>query len=481
MLVRLSIRHKLFFALLLVSAAVVIATYGFMRWSFERGFIRFVEARQQQHIDNLVASLTDEYVRNDGWQELRGNKQRWIQLLVTRQPHRRPHRAPWIKDALRDPSTTWPPPSKLSQRRPFRPLELRVMLLDANRSLIFGDTSQVEHLTLNPIRVAGQAVGYLGVLPGPSLSEIGEIRFLQQQTEAFVIIAIIMVVMSAALTLPLAYTLVRPLRRIIDASKDLAIGRYETRIPVPSNDELGQLARDFNELAHALEQTERARRQWVADISHELRTPLSVLRGEIEALQDGMRVLDRAALDSLHADVMRLSRLVGDLYELSMTDLGALSYHKAPIDPVPILQDDVEALAGEFGQRGIAVHVDNQLAGPVVMYADADRLSQLYRNLLSNTLRYTEAGGRLEIHIRQHQHQVLLCFQDTPPGVAESELRRLFERFYRVETSRSRAHGGAGLGLAICRNIVEAHDGRIGAQASPLGGLLIHLELPLMP
>jgi two-component system sensor histidine kinase BaeS len=456
--------------------------YGFMRWSFERGFIRFVEARQQERVDHLVANLADEYLRDDGWQGLRGDKRRWIQVLLAQRSHRRPHRAPWIKDALRDASNTWPPlrPNRPRRRR-FQPLALRVMLLDTNRSLIFGNPNQVDRLALNPIRVAGQTVGYLGVLPGPHLGEIGEIRFLQQQTEAFVIIAILMVAMSAALTLPLAYTLVRPLRRITDASKDLAVGRYGTRIPVHSKDELGQLARDFNDLAHALEQTEKTRRQWVADISHELRTPLSVLRGEIEALQDGVRVLDRAALDSLHGDVMRLSRLVDDLYELSMTDLGALSYQKTSIDPVQVLEDDLGALAGEFAQRGVAVHVDNRLDHRVVLHADADRLSQLYRNLLSNTLRYTEAEGKLEIYISQQQDQLVICFQDSAPAVPESEVSRLFERFYRVETSRSRSLGGAGLGLAICRNIVEAHDGRIGAQASPLGGLSIRIELPLTP
>jgi two-component system sensor histidine kinase BaeS len=121
----------------------------------------------------------------------------------------------------------------------------------------------------------------------------------------------------------------------------------------------------------------------------------------------------------------------------------------------------------------------------VVIYADGDRLSQLYRNLLGNTLRYTETGGKLEIHISQQrneslQNELVVCFQDSAPSVPESELPRLFERFYRVDTSRNRSLGGAGLGLAICRNIVEAHEGRISAQASPLGGLSIRIELPLM-
>jgi two-component system sensor histidine kinase BaeS len=316
-------------------------------------------------------------------------------------------------------------------------------------------------------------------LPGPALNELGEIQFLERQGKSFIIIATLMVLFSAALALPLAYTLVKPLKRITAASKSLALGRYEVRVPDHSNDELGQLARDFNELAKTLGQTEQNRRQWVADISHELRTPLSVLRGELEALQDGVRPLKRPAIDSLYADVMRLSRLVDDLYQLSMADLGALSYHKDSIDPVEILREDLSALEAEFRRREIEIVVNNRVADSVRLYGDCDRLSQLFRNLLNNSVRYTEQGGKLEIRIDRDDGYLILEFLDSAPGVPESELPRLFERFYRVERSRSRDLGGAGLGLALCRKIVEAHNGRIQAHLSPLGGLGIRIDLPL--
>jgi two-component system sensor histidine kinase BaeS len=277
----------------------------------------------------------------------------------------------------------------------------------------------------------------------------------------------------------LAYILGRPLKRITAASKSLAIGCYDARLPIDSHDELGQLARHFNDLAAALEQAEQTRRRWVADISHELRTPLSVLRGELEALQDGIRPLTREAIDSLYGDVMRLNRLAEDLYQLSLSDQGALSYRKTKTYPLDILKEDLNAFAPEFERRDISVTLDNQLDDALNLHADPDRLSQLYRNLLKNTMNYTDNGGRLLIRVSCHAEKLELSFQDSAPGVPEQELPKLFDRFYRLESSRNRSHGGAGLGLAICRNIVEAHNGTIYALASSWGGLDIKVELPL--
>ena len=156
----------------------------------------------------------------------------------------------------------------------------------------------------------------------------------------------------------------RPLKRITAAAKELAVGRYNVRLPVESGDELGQLARDFNEMAAALEQSEQARRRWIADISHELRTPLAVLRGELEALQDGIRPLNREAVDSLFGDVMRLNRLTEDLYQLALSDQGALTYRKVPTDPVATLKEDLAALMPEFNSKQLSVQVIDNTARP---------------------------------------------------------------------------------------------------------------------
>jgi two-component system sensor histidine kinase BaeS len=184
-------------------------------------------------------------------------------------------------------------------------------------------------------------------------------------------------------------------------------------------------------------------------------------------------------VDSLLTDVLRLNRLTDDLYQLALSDQGALTYRKALIDPVAVLKDDLAAFKAEFAAKSIAVEWLDQTRFAVSLYADADRLSQLFRNLLKNSLNYTDVGGQLKITVSTSANSLLITLADSAPGVAVVEQDKLFERFYRVDSSRSRHHGGAGLGLAICRNIVMAHQGQISAQTSELGGLAIQIELPL--
>ncbi|HEY5512537.1 MAG TPA: ATP-binding protein, partial [Geomonas sp.] len=281
------------------------------------------------------------------------------------------------------------------------------------------------------------------------------------------------------LSLPLANRLVLPIRRLAASMHRLASGEFDIRVAVGPLDELGQLARDFNTLALSLENTEQARRRWVADISHELRTPLSILRGEIEAIQDGVRQADSDSMCSLHAEVMRLNRLVDDLYQLSLFDIGALSYRKIDLDLRALLADAVASFRAEFDQKGISLEADFPPGSNFFVFADPGRLHQLFDNLLDNALKYTDPGGELSVRLECRGDLATVELADSAPGVAPQELERLFDRLYRVESSRNRALGGAGLGLAICKNIVEAHEGSIRALPSPKGGVLISIELPL--
>jgi two-component system sensor histidine kinase BaeS len=248
-------------------------------------------------------------------------------------------------------------------------------------------------------------------------------------------------------------------------------------VPVSSSDELGRLAGDFNAMALTLEMNEKARRQWLADISHELRTPLAVLQGEIEALLDGIRTVTPETIRSLHAETLRLNRLVNDLYQLSLSDLGTLSYHKEDLDPAVVLRDSVDSFRSEFDRKSIRLEADIPDRTDATVFADPERLSQLFANLLDNSLKYTDAGGMLVVRLRGGSNGVTVEFEDSAPGVPGEALGRLFDRLYRVEGSRARESGGAGLGLAICKNIVEAHAGTITAQASPRGGILIRIVL----
>ena len=475
-----TIRGKLFLTFLVTTLFVVFGMYIFMRSSLNQGFSALVESRQQEQVKILIEGLTDYYSNNQSWNNLSGDKKKWIDLLWKSNPQHHDYPSPWITQALTEPNNFWPPAiPELPPKKLFMPLGLRAMLLNADKTVIFGRNEVIHQLSLHPIRYKEKIIGFLGLLPGKLYNQASDIEFIEKQSESFIWIALLMIFLSASLALLLAYTLGRPIKRITTAIKALSLGRYNIRLSIDSRDELGQLARDFNDMAAALEQSEQARRRWVADISHELRTPLSVLRGELEALQDGIHPLTSSAIDSLFGDVMRLHRLTEDLYQLSLSDMGALSYHKDYLDPVEILKDDLTTLQLKFQEKNIQIKWVNDIPNSIFIYADPDRLSQLYRNLLINSASYTDNNGQLVISIFQRFSNIVINFSDSEPGVPEQELSKLFDRFYRLESSRNRHHGGAGLGLAICRNIVEAHNGNLQANTSPQKGLTVCIEFPI--
>jgi two-component system sensor histidine kinase BaeS len=304
-----------------------------------------------------------------------------------------------------------------------------------------------------------------------------DVRFQERQLKALWIIGSGSILLAGVLAIWLTRRLLAPVKRIANATHALAAGDYAGRLEVTSSDEIGRLAEDFNQLARTLERNEQMRRAFMADVSHELRTPLAVLRGELEAIEDGVRTLTPESLRSLQAEVGTLSKLVSDLYDLSLCDVGALTYRKIDVDVGDILQSALCAFRDRFAEHRIAVDAQIPEPGPMLM-ADEGRLRQLFSNILENTLRYTHPGGRLSIQCRHEPRHLQIDFCDSEPGVPEDVLPRLFERFFRTESSRNRATGGAGLGLAICKNIVEAHGGTIVARPSPLGGVCISISLP---
>jgi two-component system sensor histidine kinase BaeS len=353
------------------------------------------------------------------------------------------------------------------------------IVLDAERKPLLGNPAIAAEANFRPIIQNGETVGYVGLLPPKNFLTPPQVRFLKQQKSTLILSAFGMALVIAVVSLPLARRMVLPIRAMAAATHDIASGKYATRVSASSSDELGQLARDFNAMALTLEKHEKERRQWVADISHELRTPVAVLRGEIEALLDGVRSSSPEAIRSLHAETLRLGRLVDDLYQLSLSDIGALTYRKENLDLGEALRDSVEAYRAEFSRKGVTLTANLSRESGFLVFADRERLNQLFANLFENSLRYTDAGGALVIDLAFRAGKAVIEFQDSAPGVPEKDLDRLFERLYRVEGSRSRASGGAGLGLAICKNIVEAHEGTISAHPSPLGGLLIRMTFPV--
>jgi two-component system sensor histidine kinase BaeS len=319
-------------------------------------------------------------------------------------------------------------------------------------------------------------IGTLRLAPMPQISSATDVAFAQAQSRSAVIAGVAILIGALVLSFALARWLLAPVRALASGTRALAAGDFSRRIDSPRNDELGALSRDFDNLAATLERHRDERRQWGADIAHELRTPLSILRGEIQALQDGVRTVTPTALDSLQSECGRLGALIEDLYQLSLADAGALEYRFEKTEFDELVRDSVASHREAYGAAGLTL--EENIESPIVIDGDARRLTQLLDNLLTNSRRYTDAPGRVRVSLLIDHTVVRLAVDDTAPGVPASALPHLFDRLFRVEQSRSRAAGGAGLGLAICKAIVEAHHGTIAAESPVLGGLRIAIELP---
>ena len=448
---------KLFLAIAGAIAGLTVVTYLVFTWSFERGFVQYVNRADEARLELMTERLADTYAREGGWAALVRDGTRWLAMS---------------RDALGLPSSAEP-----GERREL-PLTIdpRLLLFDADRAVLIGRPETAAQAVLKPIVSGGRVVGHLGYVPRLERLQALERVFLRRQHQAFAAVALGMVLAALVLAAGLAYWLSRRVRALVHTTNALIRGDYTARVTPHGQDELAQLARDFNTLAATLAAAQAARRAWIADIAHELRTPLSVLRGEIESLQDGVRPLNQDNVASLAYETARLTRLVEDLHTLSLSDLGALTYYREPVDLADALRDAVSIRRREAEERGLALALD--LEDDTLVLADETRLAQVFANLMQNSLRYTDAPGTISIAVKRDGDRAVVEWHDSAPGVPAEDVPRLTERLYRVEGSRNRASGGSGLGLAIARAIVEGHGGSLTASASPLGGLAIRLVFP---
>lgn len=478
---KIRIRHKLFATLLLTSAIVAVGLFFFLQWSFDRGFLNYVKSQELEQLDRLASQLTGYYSQQGSWQFIAQNHPLWQKI------HRDTSPLPQVEKGrgheVGKPFPTrphMPPPGFLPPRAP-RDLGPRIVLFDADKKYIIGgpaDPTLRSNLSMRPITHEGKAIGYLGLIPLTELSHSRDLLFVEQQTESFVLITILMVGLSLLLTFPVTISLLRPINSLTKGTRQLIAGHFKARIPVTTGDELGRLSDDFNILAMTLEENEKNRQLWVADISHELRTPLAILRGEVEALQDGIRQPDTDTIAALHGEIIHLERMVNDLYELSMSDIGALNYKRVEVNPAGILAGTIELFEQRVNQKGLELITELDEDNGCSLVADPDRLHQLFSNLLENSLRYTDSPGKIKVTLENDKKDVSIHFQDSSPGVSTEQLAKLFDRLYRAEGSRNRNTGGAGLGLAICKNIVDAHQSTIVTDSSPLGGLWVKIQFP---
>jgi signal transduction histidine kinase len=275
----------------------------------------------------------------------------------------------------------------------------------------------------------------------------------------------------------LARGMTQPLRDMARAAQEMEQGAYGRRVETASRDEVGQLAVAFNRMSGELANLEQLRRELVANVSHELKTPISALRAHLENLIDGVERPDPETLQVMLTQSERLGRLVDQLLELSRLESGDLPLRREPVRLGPLVAQVMTEIEVTRDTRDIRLE---QVVPPDLppVSADPERIHQVLFNLLDNAVRFTPAGGRVTVAASRTDRSVRVAISDTGPGIPGEHLPRLFERFYRVDTARSRDDGGTGIGLAIARSIVDAHGGRIWAESELGHGSTFTFELP---
>lgn len=287
-------------------------------------------------------------------------------------------------------------------------------------------------------------------------------------------------VFATAASLFVSGRITRPVTRMLTATRLISAGKYDRRVPKFEDDELGSLSESMNTMAETLERTERQRSEFLSDVSHELKTPLATFQGYIEGLVDGVVEPSERTWEVLYAESERMRRLVEDLRQLSSAESDTLPLKPAPTAPASIVDSAAEGMRPLFADKGVSLETPAGDASEIPdVFADGGRVAQVMTNLLSNALRHTPEGGAVRVGLRVGEGEVAFAVADSGEGVPAGDIPRLFDRFYRVEKSRSRGAGGSGIGLAISRALIEAMGGAIRVESAGAGrGATFEFTLP---
>lgn len=330
-----------------------------------------------------------------------------------------------------------------------------------------------------PLSVDDEVVGYLLPQSGEQQeNQQFETHMLSRINRASIYAALVSGVAALILALLLVHFLMKPIRSIMQGAEKVAQGDLAHRVDIASPRELLTLGESFNQMANSLEESDKKRKDLSADIAHELRSPLAVQRAHLEALQDGVFAMDRENIKTVLEQNELLSRLVEDLRILTLTDSGELNLDMRQNDFVELIQSAVERFSVQAMKKDIQIITQLEKCDQVAV--DAERIQQILHNLLQNGIRYTPQGGKLTLTLTCTNENAVLSVWDSGPGIPEESLPYIFERFYRVEDSRSRKSGGTGLGLAIAHSLAQAHGGSLTVHNHPQGGAVFELALPLI-
>src|SRR5688500_15329606 len=377
-----------------------------------------------------------------------------------------------LSNALHPPGERGP-----KRYRPFVLTDQNGVVLVANDRYKAGDKMSASNVEQGvPITRNGKIVGVLVPISVPFEGDPREVAFIDRTKTLLIYSALIGSVIALLLGIFLSRTLTRPLRELTQATHAVSEGDFSQQVQIRSNDELGELAKAFNKMSIELSRSVNTRRQMTADIAHELRTPLSLILGHAEAVHDGVLPPTRENFEIIREEATRLEHLVDDLRILSLADAGELTINLQPIEPERLLQE-VAALYQYQAQR-MNITLDLDSAAPLsTIEVDPGRMTQVLTNILDNALHHTPEGGRIVLAAKQMQDLIEISIQDSGSGITAQDANRIFDRFYRTDTSRQREDGGSGIRLALARPLSRAHGGQIKAESELGKGLKIVIAL----
>jgi len=516
---------KFMLVLFVTSLLLLSAIFALLQWSFDRGMLNYVNQKELDSLQLLSNNLSLYYQEHGDWLRLTKPTQREHRIkppLEKRNPagHRKPKRDKHQRD-----NSDWPlilflsqsgiafpnqvsdflqqskgsehfrrkppkrrgefdhPParreagSRLPPPREHRDREMHPSLLDQHKNVLIGRYNS--DFIVKEIILHGQVIGYLALPAKKHLSQAFDIAFLEKSQQIFLVSFLLLLLLITLVAIPFSGHFLRPIKLLDRAMSRLNRGDFDIKLDVKGKDELASLSLSFNDLALTLKQNEQSRNRWLADISHELRTPLAIIKGEIEAIQDGIRPMDINSLHSLSEETEHLQKLIDDLAELSNAEIGAIRYQKQKVNIVELIEHNVSRHFSNAEEKQLKLQF-NSVHTSLYMWADPTRINQLIDNIINNSIKYTDAPGEIAISLSKQAGQLVLNIDDSTPTVEDSQLNKLFDHLYRVESSRNRQTGGSGIGLSLCKKIIEAHQGTVSAQQSTLGGVCISCRLPLI-
>ncbi|HRH75790.1 MAG TPA: ATP-binding protein [Cellvibrionaceae bacterium] len=434
-------------------------------------------------MEDLAATLSQEYAQKKSWDGWIQQKSEWNDTVnhsfykVFFALMAEAAASSLNKEQRATPIPAPPPKSTPAWDMPFGTFLQRATLLDANKRVLIAPEIAKRDVNYQAIKLNGAIIGWLSIGKiDMDILPLAQYFFYQQLRVVNWSIAL-GGILAALLSFMFSRHITRPILALTQGAQQIAQRNFSTRIDIHSNDELQELAERFNTIATELALYHRQQKQWLTDISHELKTPLTLLVGEIFAICDNLTQRDENTAQNLQHEVLHIKRLVDDLYELSKGEEIGLRINRQTLDLKPFIEHLLTPYKPLFNERSILLE-EVYNTDECFILADADRLTQVVRNLLENCLKYMDTPGRVRVDLSAQPHEVIIRLDDSGPGVSAEAATRMFDRLYRADTLTGRSGSGAGLGLAICKSIIDAHGGSIEASTSKLGGLAICIALP---